>query len=145
MCDISPFSRYITKIVTMKWIFLSTVDRNGRGTTYSGLRILGFCMREGRGPFRSRFLAAQPPDSPPRRGKGWVAESDSMPVSETHPNPSQEGNSGSRSGSDNKKPTPERGRGPGLKPMRSFLAAEFKSSNSFPLIGCFPFNPLNLF
>ena len=60
--------------------------------------------------FKGRFLDSVSPkatNSPPGRGKGWVAESASISVSETHPNPSQEGNSSSRSGSDNKKPTPE--------------------------------------
>jgi len=61
------------------------------------------------------FVSPKATNSPPGRGKGWVAESDSISVSETHPYPSQEGNSGSRSGSIEKKPTPERGSLPPFK------------------------------
>ena len=51
--------------------------------------------------------AAQPLNSPPGRGKGWVAECDANPASEPHPYPSQEGNSGPRPGGIEKKPTCE--------------------------------------
>ena len=52
--------------------------------------------------------AAAPPYSPPGRGKGWVDLSGVRPKSETHPYPSQEGNSGSRSGSIRGVPLPQR-------------------------------------
>ena len=54
---------------------------------------------------RDRYVAAQPPDSPPGRGQGWVAVGGEMLTSRTHPCPSQEGNSDSRSGSQIKIPT----------------------------------------
>lgn len=39
-----------------------------------------------------KYVAAQPPDSPPGRSQGWVAVGGEMPTSKTHPCPSQEGN-----------------------------------------------------
>jgi len=60
-------------------------------------------------PFKGRVFAAEPLNSPPGRGKGWVAECDVKPASKTHPYPSQEGNSGSRSGNIEKNPTRVRG------------------------------------
>ena len=62
-------------------------------------------------PFKGRFLDSVSPkatNSPPGRGKGWVAEPDSISVSEAHPNPSQEGNYSSRSGSARGVPFPQR-------------------------------------
>ena len=76
-------------------------------------------------PFRGRFFAAEPPYSPPGRGQGWVAESGSIPTSRTHPYPSQEGISGSHSGSREKKPTPESPNNPEAASPYLFLLMAF--------------------
>ena len=79
---------------------------------------------------------AKPLNSPPGRGNGWVAESDSMSMSETQPNPSLKGNSSSRSGSDNKKSTPEKASGPGdeVDPERAtILVVEDYADNMLTL------------
>ena len=55
------------------------------------------------------WVAAQSPDSPPGRGQGWVADGSDILVSTTHPCPSQEGIWDSRSESQIKTPTLVRG------------------------------------
>lgn len=63
---------------------------------------------------KDRYMAAQPPDSRPGRGQGWVADGGEKFTSRTHPGPSQEGNPDSRSGSQIKIPTLVRATGENL-------------------------------
>ena len=76
-------------------IHVSSVD--GAGSTFT--LYLPEDMPRELAPALHEEGGQKPPNSPPGRGKGWVAEYDVKPALETHPHPSQEGNSGSRSGS----------------------------------------------